>query len=277
MQGIVQVINAIREQLGIQMDFSHVMFAFALLEARVMPTVLLTPFLGGEVVPSEVRLGLGLMLGMVLFPVMMDQVKSVPVTPILFMMMMLKESFMGLTLSFIVNMIFDAANSAGQLIDFMSGTNQAQLMVPSIQQNVTLFANLKLQLTTTLFLTLGGHHMVIGALGESLKLIPLDQYPHFHAGFWPFFELIIRVFGDMIRIALALCAPVLLATFMTDLALGMVNRVAPQVQVFFVSMQIKPAVSVLIMFSAINLIMGRMTTEFGVMFRWLYAAIHLLS
>lgn len=274
---VAGILTAVREQLGITTDFSQVMFAFALLEARVLPVVLLTPFLGGEAVPSEVRLGLGVLLGLILYPLMMAQVTSVPTTPVLFVAMMLKELFIGLSLSFIVDLVFQAANSAGQLIDFMSGTNQAQLMVPSLQQQVTLFANLKLQLTVVVFLTLGGHHLVIQALAESLQAIPLDQYPHFHLGFWPFFELILRVFGDMMRIALALSSPVLLATFMTDLALGMINRVAPQVQVFFVSMQIKPAVSVLIMFTAIHLIMQRMVSEFGVMFRWLHAAIRLLS
>ncbi len=271
------LLQAVRDQLGITTDFSQVMLAFALLEARVLPVVLLTPFLGGEAVPSEVRLGLGVLMGLILYPLMMEQVQTVPTTPVLFVAMMLKELFLGLAMSFIVDLVFQAANSAGQLIDFMSGTNQAQLMVPSLQQQVTLFANLKLQLTVVVFLTLGGHHLVIQALAESLQLIPLDQYPHFHAGFWPFFDLIVRVFGDMMRIALALSSPVLLATFMTDLALGMINRVAPQVQVFFVSMQIKPAVSVLVMFTAIHLIMQRMVTEFGVMFRWLHAALRLLS
>jgi flagellar biosynthetic protein FliR len=177
----------------------------------------------------------------------------------------------------VVNIIFDAANVAGGLIDIMSGTNQAQLMVPQIAQQVTLFANLNLQLTTVVFLTLGGHHLVIGAFAESLAMIPLDQVPRFHLGFWPFFDTIIRVSGDMLRIALAISSPVLLATFLTDLALGMINRVAPQVQVFFVAMQIKPAVTVVIMLTAMHLILGRTVEEFGVMFKWLKWTMTLLS
>ena len=81
----------------------------------------------------------------------------------------------------------------------------------------------------------------------------------------------------MIRIALALASPVLLATFLVDLALGMINRVAPQVQVFFVAMQIKPVVTVLIMVTAIHLIVERLIGEYGVMFRWLKQAFALLS
>lgn len=267
----------IRTELGIQTDFTHVLLGFALLMSRVLPVVILTPFLGGETVPQEVKLGLGLMLGLVLYPAMMAQVNAVPISAVLFVALMLKELFIGLTLSFVVGMVFDAAQMAGSLVDTMSGTNQAQLMVPSIQQNTSLFANLQQQMTVVIFLSLGGHHIVIQTFGDSLIQIPLDQYPRFHAGFWPYFDTMLRIFGDLFRIALALASPVLLATFLTDLALGMINRVAPQVQVFFVSMQIKPAVTILIMFTSIHLILDRVVGEFGVMFRWVRQALYLLS
>lgn len=272
-----ELINALRHELGIQTDFTQLLLAFALLMARVLPVVILTPFLGGETVPQEVKLGLGVMLGMVLYPVIIAQVRDIPVSALLFVALMLKELFIGLSISFVVGMIFDAAQSAGTLVDTLSGTNQAQLMVPQLQQNTSLFSNLQIQMTTVVFLSLGGHHIVIQALADSLLTLPLDQYPHFSHGFWPFFETVLRVFGDLIRIALALASPVLMATFLVDLALGMINRVAPQVQVFFVSMQIKPVVTVLIMVSAIHLILNRITSEYRVMFHWMRRVLELLS
>src|SRR5207244_3088041 len=101
-----------------------------------------------------------------------------------------KELFIGFTLSFIVSIVFDAAHTAGQLMDNMAGTNMAQIMVPSIQQQVSLYASLQLQLFITLFLTLNGHHMVIGALAESVRVIPLETFPRFEHGMWPFFDLV---------------------------------------------------------------------------------------
>ncbi|MCC6334700.1 MAG: flagellar biosynthetic protein FliR [Myxococcales bacterium] len=272
-----QIIAQLRADLGIQVDFTQLLMAFALLLARVVPVIILTPFLGGETVPNEVRIGLGVMIGLVLFPAITAQVQNVPVSAFLFVALMLKELFIGLTMSFAVGLVFDAANVAGNLVDTMSGTNMAQVMVPQIQQQVSLFSNLQLQLTTVVFLTLGGHHVIIQTFGESLALVPLDQYPRFSHGQWAFFDTVIRMFGDLLRIAIALASPVLLATFLTDLALGMINRVAPQVQVYFVSMQIKPAVTILIMFTAMHLIIGRMVGEFGSMFVWLKRALQLLS
>ncbi len=271
------MLNEIRAQLGLQVDFTQVLLGFALLMARVLPVLLLTPFLGGETVPSEVKIGLGVMLGLVLAPLVFGQVRNVPVTALFFIALMLKELFIGLAISMVVAMVFDAANMAGGLIDTMAGTNQAQLHVPQIGSQVSLFANLKLQLVTVLFLTLSGHHVVIETIADSLQTLPLDQYPRFGHGSWAFFETILRVSGDIFRVALALASPVLLAAFLTDLALGMINRVAPQVQVFFVAMQIKPAVTVLIMFSAMHLILARVVGEYGVMFRWLKQMLSLLA
>ena len=105
----------------------------------------------------------------------------------------------------------------------------------------------------------------------------VDSFPKFSHGMWPFFDLMIRVFADLLRVALAISAPVLLATFLTDLALGMINRVAPQVQVFFISMQIKPAVTVLVLFTSLHLILLRGREEFGHMFSVLRKAIWLLG
>lgn len=272
-----ELLNTLRQELGLQTDFTQVLLAFALLMARVLPVVILTPFLGGETVPPEVKVGLGLMLGLVLFPVIVGQVREIPLSALVFVALMLKELFLGLALSFVVGMVFEAAQAAGSLVDTMSGTNQAQLMVPQIGHNVSLFSNLQIQMTTVLFLSLGGHHIVIQTFGETLAQVPLDQFPRFSHGTWGFFETMIRIFGDMIRIALALASPVLLATFLVDFGLGMINRVAPQVQVFFVAMQIKPAVTVLIMVSATHLLLNRVHIEYTVMFRWLKQAFALLS
>jgi flagellar biosynthetic protein FliR len=268
---------ALRSELGIRAEFGLILTAFALLMARVLPVVILTPFLGGETVPQEVKMGLGVMIGLVLYPVLMDQVADLQLNALLLVALMLKELFIGLTLAFVVGMVFDAANAAGSLLDTMSGTNQAQLMVPQMGAQASLYSALQLQLSTVLFLSLGGHHLVFQAFGESLTLVHLGEMPRFSHGMWGFFETILRIFGDMIRIALALASPVLLATFLVDLALGMINRVAPQVQVFFVAMQIKPAVTVLVMVTAIHLILDRIVNEYGVMFSWLKRAMQLLS
>jgi flagellar biosynthetic protein FliR len=274
---IADLLIQVRDQLGFKADFTHVTVTMALLLLRILPVLLLTPILGGETTPSEVKLGLGLILGLVIFPAISDHVQYVSVMPLNFIALLLKELFVGYCIAFIVGRVFDAASAGGQLMDNMSGTNSAQMQVPSIGQSVSLYAALKLQIFITLFLTLDGHHLVIQALAESFETIPIEGFPRFSHGVWPFFDLLMRVFGDLLRVALAISAPILLATFLTDLALGMINRVAPQVQVFFVAMQIKPAVTVLVLFTSLHLILLRGRDEFAHMFLVLKKAIWLMG
>jgi flagellar biosynthesis protein FliR len=107
----------------------------------------------------------------------------------------------------------------------------ATVFVPQIQQQATLFADFKFQLTIVIFLLLNGHHVVLQALFLSFRDIPLDGWPHFAHGFWPLFHMVIRMTADMLIVAVALAAPAAIATFLTDLALGLINRVVPQIQV----------------------------------------------
>lgn len=271
------VLEQVRQEFGLKVEFTVALLTMALMLARILPVILLTPMLGGETTPTEVKLGLGLMLGLVLFPGVVDRLQYIPLAAVPFIATLLKELFIGLCLSFMVSVVFDAANMAGQLMDNMSGTNMAQILVPQIGQQVSLYASLKLQLVVTLFITLNGHHLVIEAFADSLAFVPLDQFPKMSSGTWAFYELILRTFGNLTRIAVAISAPVMLASFLTDLGLGMINRVAPQVQVFFISMQIKPGVAVLIVFVALHLMLERMVGEFGGMFALVHRALQLLG
>ncbi|WP_224369366.1 flagellar biosynthetic protein FliR [Hyalangium versicolor] len=263
--------------LAQQTNLSLVIFTVGLLLCRIMPVLTFSPFLGGEVVPVEVKMGVGVTLSIVLFPMVSDRMGALPVSALPYIALLLKEIFIGVSLAFVVNIIFDAARVAGGLADTMAGSNNAQLYVPQLGQQVSLFANLKVQLAVVLFLTLNGHHIVIETLADSLVAIPLDSFPKFSGGVWPFFDLMTRVFADMLSIALALSAPIVLATFLTDLGLGAINRVAPQLQVFFISMAIKPLVSVVIASMAIQLIIGRFQKEFVSMLEILKNALKLLT
>jgi flagellar biosynthesis protein FliR len=260
-----------------QANLSLVIFTMGLLMSRIMPVIILSPFLGGEVVPPELKMGLGVMLSGVLFPAVSGRMGAIPTTALPYIGLLLKEIFIGVSLALIINMVFEAARVAGNLADTMSGSNSAQLHVPQIGQQVTLLANLKVQLAVVLFITLNGHHLVIEALADSLAVVPLDRFPRFSAGQWPFFELFIRSFADLMRIALALAAPTMLASFVTDLALGAINRVAPQVQVFFIAMSIKPLATVTVVALSLGLIMGRMQEEFATMLAILRHSIRLLG
>ncbi|MCP3097623.1 flagellar biosynthetic protein FliR [Myxococcus sp. K15C18031901] len=264
-------------ELAARANLSAAIFTVALLMCRVMPVLIFSPFLGGEVVPTELKMGVGLTLSIVLYPSISSVITTIPLSALPYIALMAKEVFIGFVMAFVVNTVFEAARVAGTLVDTMAGSNNAQLYVPALGQQVSLFTNLKVQLAVVLFLTLNGHHLVIQALADSLVLVPLDGFPRFSTGSWSFFDLIIKVFAGMMRVSMALAAPAMLAAFLTDVALGAINRVAPQIQVFFISMSIKPLVTVLITFLVFGALLGRMQDEMASMLRMLNDALKLLA
>src|SRR6185295_8550606 len=227
-------------------------------------------------IDSQVKIGVGVMLSIVLFPAIEPRLSELPIRALPIIILICKEVFIGMSLAFIVSFIFEAARIAGDLVDVMSGAQMAQVMAPMIQQQATLYSTYKMMIATALFLTLNGHHVVIETLGDSMLALPVDKMPSFSHGMFAFWSIILRDFGDMLRIGVILSGPGMIATFTTDLALGMINRVATQLQVFFVAMAIKPLMAATMTFLVIYMILDRMQLEFGHMLIVLKEAVRLL-
>ena len=272
----MSVLQAVGE-LGVRIDVTMAILTVALLMARVLPMMVLSPVLGGEAVPTEVKIGLGLVLSMVLYPFVEARITILPTSAIPFIAVLLKELFIGVCLAFIVNLVFEAARLAGALIDTLAGTSMAQLVVPQLQSQASIWSSLEFQFAAVLFLTLHGHHLIIEALADSLQAIPLDRFPAFSGGAWAFFETVIRAWAGLFEVGLALSAPALLVVLLTDLAFGIINKIAPQVQVFFMAMSLKPLLATLIILVSLQLLATRLAGEFQMMFRFLRRALDALA
>ena len=264
-------------QLGVQFNLTLAILGVGLLMARVLPVIILSPVFGGEAIPNEVKIGLGLLLALVLFPLVAERMAFLPASPLSFVALLLKELFLGVCLAFIVNIVFEAARIAGTLVDTLAGTSMAQLMVPQLHSEASIWSSLQFQLAVVLFLTLNGHHLVISALADSLRSIPIDGFPSFPGGAWPFFATILRVSAELFAVGVSLCAPVLLIVFLTDVALGMINKVAPQIQVYFMAMSIKPVVATLTILVSLRLLAERLVEEFESLFRFVRQALSALA
>jgi flagellar biosynthetic protein FliR len=263
--------------LGYKTSLSLTIIAVALIACRVLPLCFMSPFLGGDQIDPQIKIGIGVLLSILMFPAVEPRIHELPVNALFVVLLIMKEVFIGMTLAFIVSFTFEAAKIAGNLVDVMSGAQMAQVMAPMIQQQATLYSTYKMMVATALFLTLNGHHLVIETLAESVMAIPLDQFPRFSRGMFGYWDTHIRIFGDMLRIGIILSGPGMIATFLTDLAMGMINRVATQLQVFFVAMAIKPLMAAAMTFMVIYMILDRMRLEFGHMLALLQDAVRMLQ
>ena len=214
---------------------------FALILGRLLPVVVMTPFLGGKNAPEPVKMGLAVLLALLVYPVVSSgNTVPPPTTPVAFLVLMLKEVFIGFCIGFVLFELFLIADMLGRLVDLLRGTNMATALVPELKERSSVFGDLSFQLFLVIFLAIGGHRFFLGALFTSFVGLPVTEMPQFQAaGIGAFAELIMLSAARILMVAVALAMPILVAVFLTDLTFGLLNRTAPQIQAYFLSLPAK--------------------------------------
>lgn len=162
-------------------------------------------------------------------------------------LLILKEFTMGAIMGFSANAIFWAARFAGGMIDFNLGFQASSVFAN--QDTPTMFGELKELMVLMLFFGLNGHHYLIEGLFLSIRAVPVGTFQITQSTY----KLLIDLITNITIIAIKMAAPLLIAEFLTNLALALLARVAPQTNIFMLSFQIKIAVGFLVIFSTFSL------------------------
>ncbi|MBT5989115.1 flagellar biosynthetic protein FliR, partial [bacterium] len=141
---------------------------------------------------------------------------------------------------------------AGSLIDTQTAMGVASAFDPAVGVATTLFSKLLRYIIIIIFLIFDGHHMLLSAIYQSFKLLPLASPVHLDNAAL----VLVQLGTDIFRIGVLLAAPCLLVLFLLDFAFGIVTRVAPDINIFALAMQFKPLAN-LFVFLAILPIMVR--------------------
>ena len=242
-----------------QVDMTRAIVTFALVMARVMAIVILVPFLGGKNAPPEVKMGVGITLTIILWPTVLGAMSGdVPLNAIDFTLMMLKETFVGLCIGFVAAETFYTVEMSGQLIDMLRGANQIQVAIPEANERSSAFGTLQYQLLLALFLGFGLHHVLINSIFESFVAIPINEYPNMHVGMLGFVEAMIRISSTIILVAVTITMPIGIVCLIIETAFGLLNRVAPQINAYFMAFPAKVTAGVVVFFFATSMIIDRM-------------------
>jgi flagellar biosynthetic protein FliR len=250
--------EALLQRLGVALNYQQEMLISALMATRTLVMVTQTPWLGGKNIPPEIKMGIGVMVTVLVWPLARTTMTgAVPVTPIPFFFLMMKEVFIGFTIGFMASS-FDTLTVAGRVIDTVRGTSMSEVMVPLSGERATPVGDLFFQLMLIIFMAMGGHRVFLLAYAHSFEVIPLDKHLDYGGALWPFFDLIMRVTGEMLFIGVLIATPVIAATFITDLVFGILNRVAPQLNAYFLSMPVKAMAGIIMIFIAMEPLVTRM-------------------
>ena len=235
------------------LDLTFPFIAGGLIATRILVAINLTPYLGGKPVPGTVRLATAFVLTLFVYPLVVPAIDraAVPREAFLLVVLFLKEAMFGLLMGLVNQMIFFGIQSAGNMIDNQRYVANARIFNPALGAQASIFGLFIYQLAIAIFLVIGGHRFFLAALVESFQKVPLLTYPTIGQGINPMIDLMLKLSADTLIICLQLSAPVLIAIFVADLVLGVTNRIAPMINVFEMSFNIKGFVGVLLVYLAL--------------------------
>ncbi|WJM56601.1 flagellar biosynthetic protein FliR [Bacillus amyloliquefaciens] len=214
--------------------------AFLLVFIRISAFFVTVPVFGHRNLPAVHRIGFAFFLSVICF----STLKHAPAIDIgeQYMLLVIKEAVVGLSLGLIAFMMMAAIQIAGSFIDFQMGFSIANVIDPQSGTQSPLIGQFVYTLALLFMLSVNAHYLLLDGIYYSFQYIPLDQaFPSF--GNDRFGLFIAKSFNAMFIIAFKMSAPVVASLFLVDLALGIVARTVPQLNVFVVGLPLKIAVS----------------------------------
>ncbi|MEG0036835.1 MAG: EscT/YscT/HrcT family type III secretion system export apparatus protein [Victivallaceae bacterium] len=216
---------------------------FLLLMARVLPIFAIVPYLGAKLLPSPIKLGVSITYMAIAFPkILMDTTFVQYNSDALFYLLILKEVFIGCLMGFIAAFPFYATQSAGSFIANQQGIQgmEGAISMISMEQSAPQ-GILYHYMATLIFWLCGGPIILMDLITFSLQVIPLSHFlpPDFMSMHTPFWVTMIKICQLCLVVTIQLGAPATLAMLLSDLFLGIINRMAPQVQVIYLLSALK--------------------------------------
>lgn len=226
-------------------QFSEPKFlAFILVLLRMIAFIVSSPIFGVGNIPVQLKLLLSLTLTFILFPIVSWRDINGELLSNEIIWLAGREVFIGLCLGFLSKLFFFAVSSGGMLISISIGLSSAQMFNPAIGEQSSVVEQLKVTLATLFFLAINGHHMLLSALVQSFTLVPLST-----AG------LNLQVFRDMaalgqevLLIGVKIAAPIMISVLLMNLAMGILGRAVPQINVLITSWSANILLGFLVLF-----------------------------
>jgi flagellar biosynthesis protein FliR len=234
--------------------------------ARVLPVIWLVAPLGGPRLPATVRIGFAALLALVASPTLVAAAGGgaalAELSALHFTLLLAREVVVGLCLGLVASAAFRAAEVAGRLADTLRGANVAEILVPTAEERASPLGVLYLLLATIVFLQIGGVSRLVEALLASYQTVPigggLGELATRRAAL-----VVVVASAKLIAVGLALAAPVIVALWLTDLALGLIARAAPSVPVYFLGLPLKGLLAVGVVLVGLGMLQGALASGFA--------------
>ncbi len=209
---------------------------FLLVLTRTSGIFFISPFLGSLNISIKIRACAAVVLAVILFPVVVKMyVVEAPATLLLFAFTVVKELFVGWLIGLVGYITLSAVNMAGKIMDMQVGFAMVSMMDPTTQQQAGLIGSFLYNLTVIYFVVTNGHHVIISALAESFRIIPLNAMVWNTSLPQLINDLTAGIFMNGMKIAM----PVTFAILLTNVGMGILARTMPQMNIFVVGIPLQ--------------------------------------
>lgn len=229
-------------------------FHFLIVFARIGAMVMVMPGVGEAYVPARIRLVLAIFLAMLITPTVAELLPTLPNTPFGLLWTMLPEIAIGLALGTFIRLVMLILQVAGAIIAMQSGLAFAQAFDPSQGTQSAIVGTFFSIMGVAIIFVAGLHHeMIMGMVGSYRLMPPMEPIPvnDLTDGFLTFL-------GEFFAFGFQLASPFIVVGLVFYIGIGLLNKLMPQVQVFFVAV---PA-NILLGFSVLSLLLGTLMMAF---------------
>ena len=234
---------------------------FLLVFIRTLSMFATAPLYGNQAIPAQVKVWAGAAVAFALFPLVAVHTGTLSLDLGSLIILAIEEVIVGSAIGFTMGLIFMGIDYAGELLGIEMGLSISSLIDQQSGVNVPVIGQFEAIMATFLFLIMNGHLFLLQALQMSYTAVPISGMKLTGAAVNFFVSLTGVVFVAAIKIS----APVMVSLFLADVVLGIMARMVPQVNVFFVGMPITIGIGVVLLIASLPffvLVFGKLLEVF---------------
>jgi flagellar biosynthetic protein FliR len=208
---------------------------FMLVVARLSGLFLIAPVFSSRLLPARIKVMALAVIAAAMTPVLMSSEPPIPKDVFGLVLAIGVETVIGFAIGFSVAIVFSAVQVGASFIDTSIGFSMANIVDPLNNAQASVLGSFYTLVATLTFLSVGGLDWMLAGFKRSYEVLPLAGTPDVPA----MMDNLFGSFGQLFAMAFQIAAPVLVTLLLVDVVLGIVARVVPQMNVFFVGIPLK--------------------------------------
>lgn len=210
-------------------------YGVLLIFLRVAAIVFSAPILETATIPVTFKAGLALAVSVLLLPVVDVAVTVKDLSLVAFVLGIVGEMAIGVTIGLSVKLLFAGIQLAGEIVGFQIGFAMANVVDPTTSAQIPILGQFYNLTAMLVFLAVNAHHMFFSALADSYALVPPLSMPITPQ----LVDMMMRLAANMFVVAIKVGAPLIAVMLVVSVGLGLVARTVPQMNIFIVAMPLK--------------------------------------